>query len=142
MAVLRDGKPQTLKVTIEEQPQEFGTARVPLPRAPRRDRDAISLDKVGMAVTDLTPEMAEQLGYKDQTTGAVVASVEPNGVAAEAGLRRGTLIVKADKKPIASAANLKDALGKSSDKGVLLQVLTPQGGVSYILLKVAEAASK
>ena len=38
MVVLRDGKPQTLKVTIEEQPKEFGTARVALPRALRRDR--------------------------------------------------------------------------------------------------------
>ena len=28
------------------------------------------------------------------------------------------------------------------DKGVLLQVVTPQGGTSYVLLKVAQAAAK
>ncbi len=140
MTVVRDGKPQALKVTIEEQPQEFGNARVPVRPAPRGDRNTVSLDKLGMEVTDLTPELAEQLGLKDQDTGAVIASVEPNGAAAEAGLRRGTVIVKVDKQAVASATSLKSALDKATlDKGVLLQVVTPQGGTSYVLLKVASA---
>ena len=59
-------------------------------------------------------------------------------MAAEAGLRRGTVDRQGGQEADCSAANLKDALDKASlDKGVLLQVETPQGGTNYVLLKVA-----
>lgn len=35
VGVVRGGKAMTLKVTIEEQPQDFGTTRVPTPRTPK-----------------------------------------------------------------------------------------------------------
>src|SRR5207248_117078 len=34
VTVLRDGKTQAIPVTIEEQPEEFGTARAPAPQPP------------------------------------------------------------------------------------------------------------
>jgi serine protease Do len=68
--------------------------------------------------------------------GAVITQVDPDGVAAEAGLRRGMVITKVEKKPVTSAAEVKEALEKATlDKGVLLQVQSPQGGTSYVLLK-------
>jgi serine protease Do len=142
VAIVRDGKPQSLQVTIETQPDSFGTTRVPVPRAPKKEPASTSLEKMGAEVTDLTPALAQQLGYKDQAKGAVVVEVERGGPALDAGIRPGMLITKVEQELVQSAASLKDVLDKSSmEKGVLLQVQTPQGGTNYVLLK-KETATK
>jgi serine protease Do len=137
--VVRDGKEKALQVTVENQPDDFGAARVPVPRTPKRDQNPTSLGKLGAEVIDLTPDMAEQLGYKEQQKGAVVSQVERGSAAEEAGLRRGMLITKVEKQPVESATAVKEALDKAAmDKGVLVQVESPQGGTGYILLKDAQ----
>jgi serine protease Do len=136
MNVLRDGKDQKLSVTIEEQPTDFGTPRVLAPRSPeRREKTATSLDKIGVEVSDLTPELAEKLGTKDQT-GAVVTNVDSDSLAAAAGLRKGMLITKVDKQPVKSAEEVSKLVEKAAlDKGVLFQTYSPQAGTGYVLLK-------
>ncbi len=42
MAVVRDGKPTTLRVTIEEQPGDFGSSRVPTPSEMEAPRNVIT----------------------------------------------------------------------------------------------------
>jgi serine protease Do len=94
------------------------------------------VEKIGVEVADLTPELAEQLGLAEGTKGAVITKVEPDGLAGEAGLRRGMVIVKADRKAVTSAKALQEAVSAgSTDKGVLLQVRTQQGGSSFVLLR-------
>jgi serine protease Do len=140
VAVLRDGKPQKLSVTIEEQPRDYGTTRVPLRRAPETEADSVAVDKIGVEVSDLTPETAEQLGYPENTKGVLITKVDNDGLAAAGGLRRGMVIAKVDKKPVTSAKALKETLASASlDKGVLLQVQSPQGGTNYVLLKSGAA---
>jgi serine protease Do len=134
--VLRDSKPLTLSVTIEEQPRDYGTVRAPSPRAPQEQPEAMSLDKIGVEVADLTAEQADQLGYAEGTKGVVITRVDPDGLAAEAGLRRGMVISKADRKAVTSAKALQEVLaGPALEKGVLVQVQTPQGGTNYVLIK-------
>jgi serine protease Do len=136
LAVVRDGKEKALKVTIEEQPQQFGSTRVPTPSKSKEEKDAVTIDKVGMEVTDLTPELAESLGFKDSIKGVVVSNVEPDGLAAQAGLKRGVLVTKVDRKPVSTAAEFKKAVeGGSLKQGVLLQVRSSQGGTGFLVLK-------
>jgi serine protease Do len=114
------------------------------PVAPRsRSRNnTVTVDKLGVDVSDLTQAQAERLGFRDNA-GAFVAKVEENGVAAEAGLERGMLVRKVDRKPVKSAAEFKEAVEKASlDKGVLLQVESPEGGMSFLLLKQVARATK
>jgi serine protease Do len=143
--IVRDGQPRTLKVTIEEQPADYGTVRVnntPRKQQPK-EPDAVSLDKMGVEVTDVTPQIAQQLGFKKDQKGAIVTEVDPDGAAYEAGVRRGMLITKVDKKAVASADGAKDLLNKASlDKGVLLQVQTAQGGTNFIVVKAVAGAAK
>ena len=143
MTVVRDGKTLELKVTIQEQPKDYGNARVQAPRAPRGKLETVSVGKVGVDLTDLTPELAEQLGFKDAEKGVLIAKVERDGVAADSGVTRGMMITKIDKQAVTSATSAKEKLEKANlDKGVLLQVRTPRGGTTYILLKAATADSK
>jgi serine protease Do len=144
LAVVRDGKEQTLHVTIEEQPSDYGTARVPAPRdSNRREKGSISVDKLGLDVTDLTPDLADELGYKQSLSGALITGVESNGPAADAGLRRGMLITKVEKQSVKSAEELRKQVDKAAmDQGVLLQVRTPLGGSSYVVVKPATEKSE
>jgi S1-C subfamily serine protease len=121
-------------VTIEEQPAKYGNVRVPVPRIPKQ-APTVPLDSIGAEATDLTSELADKLGYKD-TSGALITTVDPEGLAADSGLSRGMVVMKADKQPIHSADDLKKYMTKASlEKGVLLQTYSPQG-VGYLLLKM------
>jgi S1-C subfamily serine protease len=103
-----------------------------------RELDTVSIDKVGMEVADLTPELASGLGYRDGLRGAVVAGADRLSTAAQAGLVRGMVISKVDRKSVDSARALKEALaGAKLSDGVLLQVHTPQGGTNFVLLQKA-----
>jgi serine protease Do len=136
--VIRDGKAMTLEVTIEEQPRDFGAARVRPPRGGDEEEEpkGMSIDKIGVEASDLTPQLADTLGYPEGTKGVVIIKVQRDSVAAEAGLRPGVVVRKVDRKAVASAEAFKSAVGSASlDRGVLLQVETPAGGTSFVLLK-------
>ena len=135
--VLRDGKTVTVQVTIEEQPKDFGAAAGT--RTPRRapaEADAVPLDKLGLEIADLTEETADSLGYRAGTKGVVITKVESGGLAADAGLRRGMLITKVDNQKVTTAAAVRQNLESANlSRGVLLQVLSPTGGINFVLLK-------
>jgi len=138
VAILRDGTEKDLKVTIEEQPQRFGAPRVPAPRQSKEEQAGVTIDKVGVEAADLTPELANSLGLKEHAQGVVIMNVERDGLAAQAGLRRGMLVTKVDRKPVTSAAKFKELVEAGSlQEGLLLQVQSPQGGTSFLVLKAA-----
>jgi serine protease Do len=136
VTLLRDGKAMVVPVTIEEQPKDYGTATLaPRSQEPNTEKESSSIEKFGIEARDLTPEVASKLGYKESENGALITHVEPGSVAAEAGLTRGLLVTKVDRKAVHSATALKDRLEKASlEKGVLLQIESP-GGTNYVILK-------
>ena len=136
--ILREGKQQTIQVKIEQQPDTYGLEERTQRVTPRRavPQDAISLDRLGLQVADLTADLAEQLGYPRSSKGAVIIQVEQGSLAHAVGLRRGMLIVQADKKPVASAEALKKATAQASlQDGLLLLIRTPQGGSQYVVIQ-------
>jgi serine protease Do len=150
VTLVRDGKTRIVPVTIEDMPKDYGlVSRSTEGRAtPRGESENVTVDKIGVDLADLTPEMAERLGYKDGTEGVVVAQVQQGSVASEAGLVRGMRIVKVGKKAVTSAADARSAVNKGSlEKGILLQVQYPPsfpsigGSSAYIVLK-GEPAGK
>lgn len=138
VSVIRDGKSQDLQATIEDQPADFGQARKSSLSTPDRTQDGIRLEKIGIEIGDLTPDVAKRFGYAKTTTGAVITRVEPDTLAAEADLEAGTLITKVDSTRVTSAAEGHRALEKVSlERGILLELQYPQSGVGYVMLKVA-----
>ena len=140
VSIVRDGQARTFSVTIEQQPQNFGSRSTPNPKTPQHQQNALSLDKIGIELQDMTPELAEQFGFQDKTTGALVTQVQQGSIADEAGLQRGMLIVKVEHQAVGSAQTAQETLKKASlEKGILVQVRSPQGGVNYLLLKASAA---
>ena len=74
----------------------------------------------GMSVQDLTPALAEQLGL-EEAKGVVVTEVDPEGAAAEAGIRRGDVILELDQEEIGSVRDLSRKLD-AADESVLVLV--------------------
>ncbi|HEY7309730.1 MAG TPA: trypsin-like peptidase domain-containing protein [Gemmataceae bacterium] len=141
MRLIRDGQATTKQVTIEEQPRQYGTPRVRVPRGVEREPDGLRIEAAGIEAVDLSDDLADSLGYRKRSRGAVITRVTPNGLADDAGLVRGMLITKVDKKPVQSAKELREAIEAGSlEKGVLLQVETPQGGTNYVVLKAPKGA--
>ncbi len=116
LKVIREGKTYSIPVTIGEQPADFssmgkGIGRVQTP-----------LSKFGLSLQDLTPELADQFGYK-KGQGVLIASVEPDSPAAEVGLQPGQLIEEVNKMRVHKLSDIRRAIKKSRlKKQVLLRV--------------------
>jgi len=122
--LLRDGKAQNLSVVVAQQPDNYGEERTIFTGSSKKNEatEEHVVNKLGLELTDLNPEMASRFGYAEDKTGVVISKVDPNSLAADAGLQRGRLITKIDEKPVTSAAKAQEMLQKASlDKGVLIQ---------------------
>jgi serine protease Do len=113
VVVIRDGKRRTLSPTIEalEEPELVASAQ---PSAPQ------GASAFGLRLQNLTPELAEQLGLESDAHGVVVSAVEPDGPAAEAGLRRGDVIVEVDRHEVNDTGELQKRLGETDARALLL----------------------
>ncbi len=124
VTALRDGKRMELKINPTETPAD-GQARGGLHG--KNSEQASRLQKLGMEVQNLTPELAKQLEIKAEQ-GVVVTDVQSGSLADRAGLSAGAVIAEAKRRPVKSVADLTNALDeKSLAKGVLLLVRTAEG---------------
>lgn len=71
---------------------------------------AVSRGQLGVAIQDLTPELAQAFSL-DVTGGAVVARVEPGSPAERAGLRAGDVVTSVDGRRIRGASDLRNRVG-------------------------------
>jgi serine protease Do len=68
---------------------------------------------LGVAVQDVTPQMAGALGLKTQN-GALVGDVTEGSPAARAGLQRGDVVVEVDGKPVSDSRSLRMTIAEAS----------------------------
>ena len=76
--------------------------------------------KFGLAVQDLTPELAQQLGL-ESGKGVLVTKVDPDSPAEEAGIRRKDVILEVNQQAVASVKEFRHAID-GSQKGALFLV--------------------
>ena len=107
--------------------------------AARRDSESNgrSDDKtaLGVSVTPLTPELAQQLKAKG-AHGLVVEDVDPDGRAADAGLRQGDIIESVNRQPVSTIEDLRSAIKKTSDRPALL-LINRQGSEVFVTVRPA-----
>ncbi|MCE5294877.1 MAG: DegQ family serine endoprotease [Chlamydiales bacterium] len=90
-------------------------------------------NQLGIALQDLTPELASQLGL-DLDHGVMIKNVDPNSPAQDAGLRRGQIILSVNQKPVETTEEFFQAIKDLGEqRHVLLQVKAGQI-VRYITL--------
>ena len=110
--VVRKGKEKAFRIRIGRLDDATEIAAV----APQEE----GADAFGLRAQDLTPAIADQLGL-DKAEGVIITDIDPDGPAAEAGLRRGDLIVEIDRKSIKNAKDFAEKLGGSEKVLVLVK---------------------
>ncbi len=93
----RAGEERTVTVTLGASEEETAEAR---PGGKPSTRGEIE-EKLGFSYTDLTPELARQFGFDEDTEGVLITRVDAGSDAyREANLRAGQVIIEVDKKPV------------------------------------------
>jgi serine protease Do len=130
LGLLRDGTRLERTVTLAERPRERGD------QTPQGERPGdASQQKLGLAVQDLTPDIAQQLGYKNET-GALVAEVVPGSPADDAGLETGDLVQEVNRIPVRTARDFERLVrGLRAGDAVALLIRRGQGTV-FLSLKI------
>jgi serine protease Do len=113
MVIMRDGKEKSLDVTVGKLPAKELAAAKGEGIAPS---DA---GQLGLRVQPLTSELAREFGYDGQR-GVLISGVDPGSPAALADLQSGDLIMEANRQPVTTVDELRNALGKSKDMALLL----------------------
>ena len=73
--------------------------------------------KLGLMLSQLTPEAREQFELPAEAEGVVVTDVQPGSPAAEKGLQRGDVIVEADRKQVSDPKAIADAVREAAKRG-------------------------
>jgi len=123
LEVLRDGKPQQIKVTIGQRQAADEETGEPVS----------TVVDLGLRLQPLTNDIAAELGYEGEK-GVVVAGVEDGSAADLAGIQRGDLVQEVNRQSVTSPAEVNAAL-KDLDGQTILLLVRHGKGARYVALK-------
>ena len=139
LGVIRDGREMTLTATLAERDVASAEDQDNSGKASSED----SRERIGISVTELTPQVRQMQGIPTSATGLLVVHVKEVSPAADAGIREGDVITEVNGRRIAST----DEFGKlvaGSRKGdyLKLYILRPaRSGASvsfFALVKIEQ----
>ena len=132
LGILRDGKPETIKVTVGEFHGETEVAENSSPGPAKGAR-------LGLAVANLTPDVRQQLNIPEQVNGAAIQSVRPASPADDAGLAPGDVILEVNRHPVQNSDSfVSEVHSVPAGKDILLLVWS-NGGASYRVVHPAQS---
>ena len=146
--ILREGKPMRLNAIVGTRPPEEKLAQSNFNPEENKDFDKdsdtpdakIIRDGIGISVIPLDAEIARQLGMGSDTKGVVI-DVAGAGTGAQAGLRRGDVIVSATYQPVTTPAALSAAIraAKAAGRGAILLGVKRRGATTqYATVKLED----
>ncbi len=113
--IIRHGEDKTITVVIGEQPSDFGKGTV-------LSEGKDSLEDFGLILQDMTQELADKLGY-EENSGVVISDVQPDSSAAAEGLKPGYLIEEVNRSRTGNLQELHTILKKTPGaKRILLRI--------------------
>ncbi|MDB5336277.1 MAG: protease Do, partial [Planctomycetaceae bacterium] len=140
LEVLRDGKKQTLTVSVAEMPKSFTAAGIDdhekVPGKESEVHKPTQFKDLGVEIQEVDSQLTEQLGYKGAVKGVLIAEVAADSPADSAGLKSGMVIEKVGTKVVTTVAEFTAAMKDLSiEKGILLLVRTPAGSRFVVVNK-------
>ncbi len=115
--VLRQGEDRTVAFKLGRFDAERTAALEP------GDADeGLASDRLGATLAPVTPAAREQLGLDETTEGVVITSLDGSGVAADAGLEVGDVILQVAGAEVRTPGEVNDALHAAKSDAVLMQI--------------------
>jgi len=135
LEVIRNGKPQELKVKLEERPGSDQPGA-----AVGESGESGEAARIGLSVRELTPQLRQAYGIGEDVSGLVVTQVDPVSSAADAGLVPGDVVIEANGAAVTTPDALNQQIKSVGDGGYLrLYMYRPRAGRSfYAILKLTE----
>jgi len=133
LKVLRDGKTITIPVTLEE----LGNRT-----AEGRNDSAKGEGKMhwGIGLSNLTPEIRDQLQAPRELHGAVIEQVAPGSSADNAGLQQGDIILEVNRHKVQTASDVQQALSSVPKGQDALLLVWSNGGNTFRVLHAPEGS--
>jgi len=134
VVVLRDGKTQTLKITLGRRETAEGT----IPAVVEASEAPIEKDILGLTVTEMSDELRGKMGLPDGSEGLVVKAVDEATEAFEKGLRPGDVLTEAGQQKITSVADLEARIKDAHEAGrkSLLLLVRRAGEPRFVALSL------
>ena len=120
--VLRDGKPETLAITIAE-----------LPASIQKTASDFDNHLRGVQVQDVTPEIRNKLNIPKHATGVIITGMQ-EGSAAEGVLAQGDLILEINRKKIGSLKDYETIVSSIKSGEDILVLIFRNGAAIYLTL--------
>ncbi|WP_428545613.1 Do family serine endopeptidase [Profundibacter sp.] len=135
VVVLRDGKTQTLKITLGRRETAEGDVPASENTAPQAP---VEKGVLGLIVTSMTDELRQQLGLPEDAEGLVVKDVDEASQAFEKGLRAGDVITEAGQQKVATVADLEARIADAKEAGrkSLLLLVRRAGEPRFVALSL------
>jgi serine protease Do len=121
--ILRDNTKREVTIEIGALPREQAAART--------GEEARPPVRLGFNVQNLTPEIAQQLGYSG-TEGVVVTQIDPRSEAYQAGVRRGMVIREVNHQEVSNTQDFRQAVQKTEQDKQLLMLVESKQATMYI----------
>ena len=139
VVVFRDGKTQTLKVTLGRREEAEGT--VPAAQTDEGEEVAPSeRDVLGLTLSEMTDELRQQLDLGPDAEGLVVRDVDVETEAYEKGLRGGDVITEAGQQSLSTVDDFETRIEDARDAGrkSLLLLVRRSGEPRFVALSLGE----
>ncbi len=125
LGVMRNGSNETILVTLQSMDKKGGEVSASAENGKPR---------WGLGLSDLTPDVRDQLQAPSDVKGALVGSVQPGSPADNAGLQRGDVILEVNRKPVKTAADASADLKSIPAGQDALVLVWSQGGNTFRVL--------
>ncbi|HKF20828.1 MAG TPA: DegQ family serine endoprotease [Candidatus Angelobacter sp.] len=129
LGIIRDGKSETVPVTLEALDARHGEAKAGQEHGKAR---------WGLGLMEIDPDAREQLQLPANVRGVVVTNVQPGSPADNAGISRGDVITEVNRKDVQSVSDVQRELGGVADGQDALVLVWSRGGSSFVVMHSAE----
>ena len=129
--VLRQGRTETLSFALGR----FEAEQTAALESNESDEGRAS-ERLGATLATLTPTARDQLGLDTESEGVVITSLDGKGVAADAGLEVGDVILQIGATAVASPMDVDHALEATKTDAVLMQI-ERQGAKIFVGVRLA-----
>ncbi|MEC7148389.1 MAG: PDZ domain-containing protein, partial [Pseudomonadota bacterium] len=102
---------------------------------------SVKLNRLGLSLEDMNSRLRKKFSIDANIEGVVVTKLDPNGLAAEKGVRLGDVLVEVDQTKVRTAVVVKKLVTKiieSKNKKSVLFTINRQGSIRFLGLRVAE----
>ena len=103
-----------------------------------RDKGRVVRGYIGASVQPLTPELADAMKLKGQSTGALVGEVAPNSPSQKAGIKTGDVITAVNGKKISDSRELRLMIGSMAPGSKVQLEVNREGQTKMFDVQLAE----